>query len=139
MVCPEQLARLVGGSSRGKAGLSLVRPWRMTITKPPCFSSSNVARAQLRELAEWRFQSRSRGRTRGGFSSALLLRRSIITNETNSRNLRMIACVRLALVSLPPSDDAAGSLLSPEIDPTKQTSRRVRPNSDLNGHTIDYE
>src|SRR5215472_17549229 len=45
MVCPEQLARLVGDSSRGKAGLSLVRPWRMTITKPPCFSSSNVARA----------------------------------------------------------------------------------------------
>src|SRR5260221_107614 len=45
MVCPEQSARLVGDSSRGKAGLSLVRPWRMTITKPPCFSSSNVARA----------------------------------------------------------------------------------------------
>src|SRR5215510_15283673 len=45
MVCPEQLARLVGDSSRGKAGLSLVRPWRITITKPPCFNSSNVARA----------------------------------------------------------------------------------------------
>src|SRR5260370_12119088 len=45
MVCPEQLARLVGDSPRGKAGLSLVRPWRMTITKAPCFSSSNVARA----------------------------------------------------------------------------------------------
>src|SRR6266566_7220526 len=45
MVCPEQLTRSVGDSSRGKAGLSLVRPWRMMITKPPCFSSSNVARA----------------------------------------------------------------------------------------------
>src|SRR5262249_12903521 len=94
---------------------------------------------QLREPAAWHFQSRSRGRTRGGFSSALLLRRHIITNEIKSRNLRMIACVRLALVSLPPSDDAAhGSLLSPEIDPTKQTRRRVRPNSHLNGHPIDY-
>src|SRR5215470_17708135 len=70
---------------------------------------------QLREPTAWHFQSGSRGRTRGSFSSALLLRRSIITNEIKSRNLRLVAGVPLALVIL---------ALAPETPPFRARRRR---------------
>src|SRR5262249_44467220 len=72
---------------------------------------------QLTEPAAWRFQSRSRGRTRRGFSSAFLLRRRIITNETKSRNLPLVARVRLGLVVLAefPMTPLTGPYVSPEI------------------------
>src|SRR5258705_11725853 len=124
MVCPEQLARLVGDSSRGKAGLSLVRPWRMTITKPPCFSSSNVARAgwcategascMALPIAAARANKR-RFLFGTSPSAAHHNERHQIAKSSDGRRCPPLPCHPSRLPMTPPT----GPYVSPKIDPTK--------------------